>query len=88
MEISNLQIEDCHQEYYEIQAQHQKLTNQINQKLMRSRHVIKHLQPGKMVNIVNGEDKFGWGVVVSKRVKSPKFALGWYIVYLHTFIYK
>ena len=58
--------------YYRIRQQLEKLTKQLEDFVHVPKYCLPFMQPGRVVKVRNGEQEFGWGVVVSFQKKQPK----------------
>nr|XP_054764281.1 exosome RNA helicase MTR4-like [Lytechinus pictus] len=87
--------EDSVESYYKIRQQLKKLAKDIQGFITKPKYCLPFMQPGRMVKVKNGDDAFGWGVVVNFRRKanqkmnnpsddwlSPVFSHGEMYIYL------
>jgi ATP-dependent RNA helicase DOB1 len=67
IEISN---EDQVSSYYKIRQQLDNLGREMLAYIQKPQYLLPFLQPGRLVKVVNGDDDFGWGVVVNFQKKA------------------
>ena len=60
----HIEDEDQTKDYYKIRLQIHKLGCKMRDLYLKPKYVRPFLQPGRMVKVKNGEDEFGWGVLV------------------------
>ena len=65
METISVPQEQLVADYYHITKQIDSLNEILQRYLTRPAYCLPFLQPGRMVEIVDGTDKWGWGLVVS-----------------------
>ena len=58
--------------YYRIRLQLEKLSKQLEEFIHMPKYCLPFMQPGRVVKVRNGQQEFGWGVVVSFQKKQPK----------------
>ncbi|XP_013779377.1 superkiller viralicidic activity 2-like 2 [Limulus polyphemus] len=59
--------------YYKIRQQLANLAKEFQSYITKPLYCVPYLQPGRMIKVKNGEDDFGWGVVINYQKKtSPK----------------
>lgn len=56
--------------YYKIRQQLETLSRELLSFIQKPQYLLPFLQPGRLVKVVNGEDDFGWGVVVNFQKKA------------------
>ncbi|XP_071490338.1 exosome RNA helicase MTR4-like [Diadema antillarum] len=66
--------EDSIESYYKIRQQLRKLAGEIREFITRPKYCLPFMQPGRMVKVKNGEDDFGWGVVINFQRKANQKA--------------
>ena len=64
--------EDSVASYYRIRQQLSNMGTELLQYIQKPQYLIPFLQPGRLVRVENGEDKFGWGIVVNYEKKTKK----------------
>eukprot|EP00057_Strongylocentrotus_purpuratus_P029781 XP_011684255.1 PREDICTED: superkiller viralicidic activity 2-like 2 isoform X2 [Strongylocentrotus purpuratus] len=62
--------EDSVESYYKIRQQLKKLAKEIQAFITKPKYCLPFMQPGRLLKVKNGEDLFGWGVVVNFRRKA------------------
>lgn len=55
--------------YYKIRQQLNNLSKEFCSYLTKPQYLVPFLQPGRLIKVKNGEDDFGWGVVVAFQKK-------------------
>ncbi|XP_013393538.1 exosome RNA helicase MTR4 [Lingula anatina] len=56
--------------YYRIRQQLANLEKELQNYIHKPQYLLPFLQPGRMVKVKNGEDDFGWGIVVNFHKKA------------------
>lgn len=56
--------------YFRICEQLKSLESEAHSYMIKPENCIRFLQPGRMVNVVNSEDDFGWGIVINYQKKT------------------
>ncbi|XP_033113933.1 exosome RNA helicase MTR4-like [Anneissia japonica] len=56
--------------YYKIRQQLERLRTEIQAVLTKPKHCLPFMQPGRLVHVKNGDDVFGWGVIINFRKKA------------------
>ena len=68
--------EDSVSSYYRIRQQLTNLGSELMQYMQKPQYLIPFLQPGRVIKVENGDDKFGWGIVVNYEKKTKKLKVG------------
>ncbi|XP_071837928.1 exosome RNA helicase MTR4-like [Apostichopus japonicus] len=68
--------EDSIEAYYKIRQQLDKLAKELQAIFIKPRYCLPFMQPGRLVKVKNGEDDFGWGVVVNFKKKADQTVEG------------
>lgn len=67
IEIPN---EDSVMGYYKIRQQLKKLSKELLQYIHQPKYLLPFLQPGRLVEVQNGEEYFGWGTIINFQKKA------------------
>lgn len=68
--------EDSIEAYYKIRQQLDKLAKELQAIFIKPRYCLPFMQPGRLVKVKNGDDNFGWGVVVNFKKKADQTVEG------------
>lgn len=76
------------QEYYAMKLQLEKMRQQLRAIVTTPIHALPYLQPGRLVRVVDGNDQWGWGVVVNfqKRAKDASVCVTYLLPCLILFV--
>eukprot|EP01027_Heterolobosea_sp_BB2_P015582 GEZU01022297.1.p1 GENE.GEZU01022297.1~~GEZU01022297.1.p1 ORF type:complete len:800 (-),score=347.82 GEZU01022297.1:147-2546(-) len=75
-DIKKIEIreEDQVAEYYDLKQELLVLREEIRKEIIKPIHCLPFIQPGRLIRVQDGEDDWGWGVVVNFQRKSDKNA--------------
>ncbi|KAK3602043.1 hypothetical protein CHS0354_021137 [Potamilus streckersoni] len=62
--------------YYKVRQQLDNLGKELLKFLHKPQYILPFLQPGRLVKVKNGEDDFGWGMVVNFQKKANQSKMG------------
>jgi ATP-dependent RNA helicase DOB1 len=74
-EFNSIQVNDENEiaEYFNYRQQIESLRLQLTNFISAPKYILPFLNPGRLIRVVNKDDDFGWGVVITFRKKpSPK----------------
>lgn len=56
--------------YYNLRQQIESLRHQLSSIISLPKHIINFMNPGRLINVINKNDNFGWGVVLNFRKRT------------------
>lgn len=59
-------------EYFELRKQMEEAENDLRAVITHPTHILPFLQSGRLLKIKDGDDDFGWGVLISYSKRSNK----------------
>lgn len=69
MEHNSIKFDREHEiaNYFNLRQQIESLRHQLASIISLPKHIINFINPGRLINVVNKNDNFAWGVVVNFR---------------------
>lgn len=56
--------------YFNLRQQIESLRHQLSSIISQPKHVINFMNPGRLINVINKNDNFGWGAVINFRKRA------------------